>query len=456
MSRCEEPPQRIRLAFVAAEQEGLAFAHKARVAAIIAVALWLVAMVPFPRVAWYLGGLALFYLFGAIPHALRARPDAFLWKASFALLDVVLLTTLLLLPNPFAGEGWPVQMKLRFPDFLYYFVYLSGTALSGSVLLVVWVGGASALAWSAGMLFILGLPSTITDADAVRLTGAGQDADQWLALFLSPTFVNRVIWYNQVAILLIVTGLLAAGAWRARRHLERLVAAEVDRTLLTRYFSPGVAERLALEPGEPGPVRRVDAAVLFVDLVGFTRYAAVRDATEVMDFLRSFHERMAACVFQHEGCLDKYLGDGLMATFGAVTSTGRDASNALACACSMAAAVEAWNRDRVRGGLAAVRVGIGVHWGPVVVGTLGDGRRLEYTVVGDVVNVASRLERLTRVHGATALASADLIDAARGEGSDPLPDGWTVVGDVNVPAHGGVVGVWAVRPAGEDRGVRVA
>ncbi|NYZ13796.1 adenylate/guanylate cyclase domain-containing protein [Azospirillum sp. RWY-5-1] len=455
MSRCEEPPQRIRLAFVAAEQEGLAFAHKARVAAIIAVALWLLMMVPFPRVTWYLGGLALFYLFGAIPHALRTRPDAFLWKAGFALLDVALLTTMLLLPNPFAGEGWPVQMKLRFPDFLYYFVYLSGTALSGSVLLVVWVGGASALAWSTGMLLILGLPDTITDVEAARLTGAGQDADNWLALFLSPTFVNLVVWYNQVALLLIVTGLLAAGAWRARRHLERLVEAEVDRTLLTRYFSPGVAERLALEPGEPGPVRRVDAAVLFVDLVGFTRYAAVRDATEVMEFLRAFHERMAACVFQHEGCLDKYLGDGLMASFGAVTGTGRDASNALACACSMAAAIEDWNHDRVRGGLPPVRVGIGVHWGPVVVGTLGHGRRLEYTVVGDVVNVASRLERLTRTHGVTALASADLIEAARRDGRDPLA-AWSVVGDVNVPEHGGVIGVWAVHPAGDDRGMRVA
>lgn len=456
MYRSEEPPQRIRLAFVAAEQEGLAFAHKARVAAIIAVALWLLTMVPFPRVTWFLGGLALFYLFGAIPHALRTRPDAFLWKSGFALLDVALLTAILLLPNPFAGEGWPVQMKLRLPDFLYYFVYLSGTALSGSVLLVLWAGGASALAWSTGMLVILGLPETITDADAAKLTAAEQGPDHWLALFLSPTFVNINMWYNQVVLLLIVTGLLAAGAWRARHHLERLVAAEVDRTVLTRYFSPGVAERLALEQSELGHVRRVDAAVLFVDLVGFTRYAAVRDATEVMEFLRAFHERMAACVFQHEGCLDKYLGDGLMATFGAVTGTGRDASNALACACSMAAAVESWNQDRLRRDQAPVRIGIGVHWGPVVVGTLGHGRRLEYTVVGDVVNVANRLERLTRIHGVTALASGDLIEAARRDGASSLPAGWTIVGDVNVPEHGGVIGAWAVRPAGEDRGIRVA
>lgn len=426
---------RFHLAFETAEREGLVYAHAARCTALAAVAVWLLVTVPWPRVGFYLDALALFWLFGVIPHALRARRYAVLWKAGFALLDVVLLTVVLLLPNPFAAEDWPIQMKLRFHDFLYYFVYLAGTALSGSALLVLWVGFVSAAGWSIGVAMIVDRPDTVT----------GVAGENTLAQVLGPTFVNLHLWQNQVVLLLIVTGLLAAGAWRARRHLERLVTAEAARATLNRYFSPGLADRLALEPPEAGQVRRADAAVLFIDVVGFTRFAAARDAETVMEFLRDFHARMGACVFQHAGCLDKYLGDGLMATFGAVASTGRDASNALACAAAMTEAVQRWNAERRRDGEAPVAVGIGVHWGPVVAGTLGEGRRLEYTTVGDVVNVASRLERLTRSHGVTVLASDELVAAARADGA--ALDGWTALGDVRVPAHGGVVGAWTLARA---------
>ena len=129
--------------------------------------------------------------------------------------------------------------------------------------------------------------------------------------------------------------------------------------------------------------------------------------------LREFHGRMEHAVFAHSGTLDKYLGDGLMATFGTPHATPHDAANALACARAMVDAADSWSAQREQRGEAAVRVVVGVHYGPVVLGDIGGDNRLEYAVVGDTVNVAARLEELTRQLGVRVAASAETIDAAR-------------------------------------------
>ena len=100
-------------------------------------------------------------------------------------------------------------------------------------------------------------------------------------------------------------------------------------------------------------------------------------------------------VFAHGGTLDKYLGDGLMATFGTPTAGRQDASNALDCAVAMVAEVKAWNAGRVEHGEVPLQAGFGIHYGEVVLGNIG-ANRLEFAVIGDTVNTASRLEALTR------------------------------------------------------------
>ena len=157
-------------------------------------------------------------------------------------------------------------------------------------------------------------------------------------------------------------------------------------------------------------IRTHDVAVLFVDIVGFTQVAADRPPEEVITLLRGFHQRMEAEVFRHDGTLDKYLGDGLMATFGTPFAGDRDALNALGCAQAMIAAMAGWNADRATAGEDPIRISIGLHFGPVVVGDIG-ANRLEYAVIGNTVNVASRLEKLTRTMAATLVVS----DHLRGE-----------------------------------------
>ena len=160
---------------------------------------------------------------------------------------------------------------------------------------------------------------------------------------------------------------------------------------------PKVDALVTDRPGVALGIMTADCApVLFADTVGFTHYAADRAPAEVLATLRDLHRLMASAVFEHGGTLDKYLGDGIMATFGTPAPGDDDASRALACGRAMLTAIADWNERRKDRGEEPLRVGIGIHFGPVVQGDTGDESRMEYAVIGDTVNVASRIEHLTR------------------------------------------------------------
>jgi len=163
---------------------------------------------------------------------------------------------------------------------------------------------------------------------------------------------------------------------------------------------------------------------LFVDIVGFTQYAANRPPHEVIETLRQFHQRMGDEVFRHNGTLDKYLGDGLMATFGTPVASEADALNALQCARAMIDSMEDWNAQRTTKDEPPIRAGFGLHYGPAVLGDIGSSR-LEFAVIGNTVNVASRVEALTRSLSVELAATDDLIQAVRQQanGNNGLLDG---------------------------------
>ena len=163
-----------------------------------------------------------------------------------------------------------------------------------------------------------------------------------------------------------------------------------------------------------GAARSQKVAILFADVVGFTGLAESQPPEKVLALLREVLKLMATRVFQHEGTLDKHLGDGIMATFGTPRTDGREAENALACARGMLEDMTVLNKLREARGEPPISLGIGVHFGPVVLGDVGDEHRLEVAVVGDAVNVASRFERLTRELGVALVASGELVTALAG------------------------------------------
>jgi adenylate cyclase len=181
------------------------------------------------------------------------------------------------------------------------------------------------------------------------------------------------------------------------REIERLrAAAERARSNLSRYFSPNLVEILAARDEPLGAVRRQTVAVLFADIVGFTKMAEGMSPEAVVAMLREYHERMTAPVFACGGTIEKYIGDAIFAVFGLPEPGATDAANALTCANMMLAALDAWNEERKARGEPTLAIGIGLNYGPAVLGDVGSEHSFSFTVIGDTVNTANRLQALTR------------------------------------------------------------
>ena len=191
-----------------------------------------------------------------------------------------------------------------------------------------------------------------------------------------------------------------------------------ERANLSRYFPSSLVDTLASTRHDIGAVRSQDVAVLFTDIVGFTKYAERTTPQGVMDLLRSYHSLVETAVFKNGGTLDKYLGDGAMATFGTPEAGPDDAQNALSAAQQILSETDKLNATRIKGGLEPIRVSVGLHFGTVTLGDVGSARRLEFTVIGDTVNVASRLEAMSRELDCKCVVSDELMKRAKRDNAD--------------------------------------
>ena len=212
----------------------------------------------------------------------------------------------------------------------------------------------------------------------------------------------------------VIAGSVAVGvAGFTSSLLERVASSRVTAERLARYFSPSVARAIAAE-GATSKERR-DVTVLFVDVRGFTSLAETLDPAEAVTILNEYFEALVDLVFRHGGTLDKYLGDGLLAYFGAPRANPLHARDALRCALAMIDDVKIVNARRRERGAIELRIGIGLHTGPVVVGDVGAARRREFTIIGDTVNVASRVEGLTKLHSVDVVCTSSTREHATEE-----------------------------------------
>ena len=440
------PEPSIEAAVAAAEQDGLRFLLRVRLVVLAVVALWLVTNYAPRRLALGLLAVAGFALSGVAQYQLGRRwGRPVFWAGVFTVLEVALLVVVVLAPFTFPGD-WPPQMQLRLVTAFYLFIYVAGTVLSYSPSLVVWTGVLTAVAWGVGHHVMLRLPGTVTvrgpliDTPGLSPTGS-------LAMYLDPRFVSNAAWRTQTVLLLLLTLILAAAVIRSRNLLRRQVADHLARANLARYFSPNVVDVLASGGPTGTAARHQRVAVLFADVRGFTRISESIGAVGTMAFLQGFHERVTRVIFEHGGTLEKYIGDAVMATFGTPMSGPDDASRALRCAVTLAVEIHRWSAERVAHGEVPVEIGIGAHYGDAVVGSIGDGQRLDYLVIGDTVNVTSRLERLTREIDAQIVVTDELVTQVRAEGTagDGLLHRFTPHGEVRLAARDHPIRVWTAQ-----------
>jgi adenylate cyclase len=160
-----------------------------------------------------------------------------------------------------------------------------------------------------------------------------------------------------------------------------------------------------------------DAAIMFTDLRGFTHASASLSPSELITLISDYQNVVVPIVRAHGGNIDKFMGDGILASFGAVRASTTYAADALRCIETILTAAGAWADARKASGLPALGIGIGVAHGPLVFGIIGVEDRLEYTVIGETVNLAAKLEKHNKAENAVACATASLIALAREQDS---------------------------------------
>ncbi|MFN8523461.1 MAG: adenylate/guanylate cyclase domain-containing protein [Chloroflexota bacterium] len=291
------------------------------------------------------------------------------------------------------------------PPALLYFVFIILSTLRLSFRLCLFSGAVAAVEYT--LLGYLYLPDTRTPLD--------------------PALASLTL-HNGRGALLLLSGLIAGlvsvqlrgqvyNAVRSLEERERVVS------LFGQHVSPAVVDTLLNQEVELGGEERY-VCVMFLDIRDFTRFAESRRPEEVVAYLNSLFDFMVDAVNRHNGIVNKFLGDGFMAIFGAPLSDGQDSRNAVAAAREILDKIQ----ELVAGGqIPPTRVGIGLHAGEAMTGTVGSHDRKEYTIIGDTVNVASRIEQLNKTFGTQLLVSNTVVAGLNGGGSGAVHLGATEV-----------------------------
>lgn len=214
-----------------------------------------------------------------------------------------------------------------------------------------------------------------------------------------------------MAIVGILGFFLAYLTFLVRKTVFNAVSNEVKSNQLSRYFSPNVVNEIekADDSFFTSGGKEQNVAVLFCDIEGFTQLSEELGPEKTMATLSDYHSRMLDVVFSNGGSLDKFIGDGMLVTFGTPVESPMDAENAIRAGLAMKSKLDQWNLVRKDSHLKPIKVRIGIHYGPAYVGNVGIATRLEYTVIGDTVNAASRIEALGKEVHRSFLISRELL-----------------------------------------------
>ncbi len=336
---------------------------------------------------------------------------SYLWVT----IDVALVATHLLL----------LVQVLELPHAMAYSIPASG--------LLYFVLVHTALRFRAGLaLYAAALFVALLEGGRLFLGSSGEIASTlWQRTHDEPFLAQHVLPLS-------ILSLTAFVLWALGRETRRMLTRAIDQASrvanLSRFFSPAVADRVAAAASQDGGHgERLAVAILFVDMRGFSRIAQELSTEQLVDLLVEFREAVTAPVFELGGTVDKFVGDGALIVFGSPDPQPDAAARAIKCGHRILEAIADWSHRRSTLGLTPIRAGIGGHYGEVFAGVVGSGAQSEFTVIGDAVNVAERIERVTRLQDVDFVASDALLSAA---GSEVKPADWKLLETGTLPDHG--------------------
>lgn len=292
----------------------------------------------------------------------------------------------------FFAQSVDAAIPFNSPALLIYFIFIVLSVLRLSLAVSLFTGAVAGLQYLLLSLFLV----------------AGEGTTPLESYLRSPIpMAGR-------SVMLIVAGAVAGFvALELRRKITSSVHLADERSrvigMFGQYVTPAVVEKLLAQKHFEPETRHV--CIMFLDIREFTRYSEERDPEEIIAYLNILFSRFIEIVGRHNGIINKFLGDGFMAVFGAPVSDGRDVSNAVHAALEILSAVEEMNAS---GQIAPTKVGMGLHAGSAVTGNVGSEERKEYTIIGDTVNLASRIEQLNKEYGSSLLVTDSVYAAMQG------------------------------------------
>lgn len=315
----------------------------------------------------------------------------------FIVLDMILLLTLIGSYSVQYQTTFALSLKAPTFIFLLFFILLRGLRSKYQYIITGFIS--AVIGWGA-LVYVAYMQGPVTHS------------------FYEYTTLHTVLLGAEIEKILALTACTALVFIIVSRSSRVLTISHQQRDIarnLSLFFSQNVVRRIAAENEvvRPGRGEERQGAIMSIDIRDFTKFSAGQDPTDVARTLSLYQTRVISAMRDNSGSIDKFMGDGILAHFGIADDSLQFAANALRAAEQIIAKMDAWNVERTSQGMEHIRVGIGVAIGKVMFGTVGDESRLEFTVIGNAVNISSKLEKETKKYPGRILTTRVSYDMAR-------------------------------------------
>jgi adenylate cyclase len=419
--------------FYAAEQAGLKLAIKGRLVALLLIGLWMATTRGPERAIDFIIAIAVFGALGVLHYRLIGTKLDRRWlKYAFLFVDILLISIALVVAPPSPGTPLPQIFMFQFDVFPFYFVLLAVAAFSFSPGLVFWAGLLGGLGWLGAFAWVVSDMDTYVDWSDLP---AKPGTDEFLEIFLHPEFIGTGTRIQETIIFLLVAGLISIVMRRARQTVRNQLEAEREMGNVSQMFGRFVPEvivdSMIKDKGALDPIER-QATVLFIDLAGFTSLTEAKGPRAIVDILNTWFDGATEIIGNHHGVVTQFQGDAILAIFNVPLEHEDHAQQAFNASRAL---LDLVRQQSFAGEKLTCRIGL--NTGPLIAGNVGGGGRQTYTVHGDAVNLAARLEALNKDYGTSLLASQSTAELLTDSGLEKI-------GETNVRGLSEPVGLFTL------------